>query len=55
MQANAKFDFHAFLSAFSSFHWPLLENAEKKTRNSLPESPLPSSSFIQKIEDAFAY
>ena len=32
VQANEKFDFRVFLSAFSSFHWSLLENAEKKTR-----------------------
>ena len=27
-----KFDFRVFLSAFSIFHWPLLESAERKTR-----------------------
>ena len=26
-----KFDFRVFLSAFPSFHWSLLERAEKKT------------------------
>ena len=48
MQANEKFDFRVFLSAFSSFHWSLLESAKKKTRNSLSESRLPVASVIPK-------
>ena len=32
LRTNEKFDFRVLLSAFSSFHWSLLESAEKKTR-----------------------
>ena len=48
VQANEKVDFRVFLSAFSSFHWSLLENAERKRGKSLPKSRLPCSSFIPK-------
>ena len=48
VQTNEKFDLRILLSAFSSFHWSLLERRKRKCGNFLSKSRLPGSSVTQE-------